>query len=221
MKLEEVLSSELYAQVKAAIDKHNEAETDKTKHVRFVDLSEGGYVSAEKYNAKVTALSELNEDLKGQITKRDADMNDLNAKLTAAQTDAGKLAEAQTALSDLQTRYETERGEWESKAQKQAYEFKVREKANALKFTSPAVKRDFISQAMAKEFASEGDTLVGYDDFVAQYTTDNPGAFTPDAPAPQPQIVAPNGSYTSPTKKSLVDLMREKNENPDAVISYE
>lgn len=219
MKLEEVLSSELYAQVKAAIDKHNEAETDKTKHVRFVDLSEGGYVSAEKYNAKITALSELNEDLKGQITKRDADMNDLNAKLTAAQTDAGKLTEAQTALSDLQTRYETERGEWESKAQKQAYEFKVREKANALKFTSPAVKRDFISQAMAKEFASEGDNLVGYDDFVKQYTTDNPGAFTPDAPAPQ--IVAPNGSYTPPGKKSLADLMREKNEHPEAVISYE
>lgn len=221
MKLEEVLSPELYAQVKAAIDKHNETETDKTKHVRFVDLSEGGYVSAEKYNAKITALSDLNEDLKGQITKRDADMNDLNAKLTAAQTDAGKLTEAQTALSDLQTRYETERGEWESKAQKQAYEFKVREKANNLKFTSPAVKRDFISQAMAKEFASEGDSLVGYDEFVAQYTTDNPGAFTPDASAPQPQIVAPNGSYTSPTKKSLVDLMREKNEHPDAVISYD
>lgn len=219
MKLEDVLSPELYAQVKAAIDEHNAAETDKTKHVRFVDLSEGGYVSAEKYNAKITALSEMNEDLKGQITKRDADMNDLNARLTAAQTDAGKLAEAQTALSDLQTRYETERGEWESKAQRREYEFKVREKAGNLKFTSPAVKRDFISQAMAKNFATEGDNLLGYDEFVTQYTTDNPGAFAADAPAPQ--IVAPNGSYTPPGKKSLADLMREKNEHPEAVISYE
>ena len=43
MKLEELLTPEVYEQVRAAIDKANEGQTDKTKHVRFADLSEGGF----------------------------------------------------------------------------------------------------------------------------------------------------------------------------------
>ena len=45
MKLNELRSPELYAQVQAEIDKVNAGQPDKTKHVRFADLSEGGYVS--------------------------------------------------------------------------------------------------------------------------------------------------------------------------------
>ncbi len=45
MTLKDLLSPELYAQVQAEIDKRNAGQEDKTKHVRFADLSEGGYVS--------------------------------------------------------------------------------------------------------------------------------------------------------------------------------
>ena len=47
MKLEDLMSPEAYAQFKAAIDKANAGQPDKTKHVRFADLSEGGYVSRD------------------------------------------------------------------------------------------------------------------------------------------------------------------------------
>ena len=48
MELKELLGEELYKQVQAKIDEKNSTETDKLKHVRYTDLSEGKYVSKEK-----------------------------------------------------------------------------------------------------------------------------------------------------------------------------
>lgn len=211
MKLEELLSPELYEQVKARIDEVNKGQADKTKHVRFADLSEGGYVSVDKYNSQVNTLTQQVTDLRGQITQRDADMKKLNEQLTAAQTDAGKLTETQKAMTELQTKYADDQKAWEAKSQRQAYEFMIREKANGIKFTSNAAKRDFISQALGKEFKIDGENIIGYSDFLTAYTADNPGAIAEEkqqdanansgangaAPAANggtpPQIVLPNG----------------------------
>ena len=51
MKLEELLGAELYAQVQAKLDEVNKDQTDKLKHVRFADLSEGEYVGRAKHEA--------------------------------------------------------------------------------------------------------------------------------------------------------------------------
>lgn len=64
MKLEELMDEELYKQVKAAIDAVNEKEPDKLKHVRFADLSEGAYISRDKYAALETDKSSMSEQLK-------------------------------------------------------------------------------------------------------------------------------------------------------------
>ena len=112
MKLNELLSPELYAQVKARIDEVNAGQTDKTKHVRFADLSEGGYVSVDKHNSQVNALTQQVTDLQGQITQRDNDITGLQSKLTAAQADATKLADVQTELSGLQAKYDTDQRTW-------------------------------------------------------------------------------------------------------------
>lgn len=230
MKLNELLSPELYAQVQAEIDKANAGQTDKTKHVRFADLSEGGYVSVDKYNSQVNALNQQVKDLQGQITQRDTDITDLQSKLTAAQADASKLADVQTQLSSLQTKYTADKQTWTEKTTKQRKEFMVREKAGDLHFTSAAAKRDFIGQATGKDFQLDGDTLMGYEDFLTKYRADNPGALveeTPPAPPapepakPKPDIVLP-GHATPPAKgKSLSELMKAKNENPDMVVSFD
>ena len=54
MKLEELLGSELYAQVQAKIDEVNAKEPDKLKHIRYADLSEGEYVGRGKHEALQT-----------------------------------------------------------------------------------------------------------------------------------------------------------------------
>lgn len=183
MNLKDLLSPELFTQVQAAIDAKNAGEPDKTKHIRFADLSEGRYVDVEKYNNKVNTLSQQVTDLQAQITQRDTDMADLKGKLTAAQTDASKLTEAQTALTGLQQKYDADRQSWDSKLKQQQYEFMVRERANGLKFTSPAAKRDFIREANGKDFKVDGESLLGYEEFVTKYKADNPGALAEDPPA--------------------------------------
>lgn len=98
MKLEELLGEELYAQVKAKIDEANGKEADKTKHIRYADLSEGNFVSKEKYTAleaehqangaKLTEANSLIEQLK-KVAKEDQGAQD-------------KIAEYQTKVTELE-----------------------------------------------------------------------------------------------------------------------
>jgi TolA-binding protein len=64
MQLEELLGEELYTRVKAKIDEKNAKETDKLKHVRYADLSEGGYVSKAKYDTDLAEKKNLEEQIK-------------------------------------------------------------------------------------------------------------------------------------------------------------
>lgn len=229
MKLNELLSPELYAQVQARIDEVNKDQPDKTKHVRFADLSEGNYVSLEKFTAQVEARDKQIVTLQDQIKQRDTDITDLNTKLTAAQGDAGKLGDVQKQLGTLQAKYQQDQQKWATEAAKQRKEFMVRERANSLKFTSAAAKREFISQANSKDFQLDGDTLMGYEDFVAKYKAENADSFVVDKPsdstpppADPPKIVLPtNPGDPGKGGKSLSALMAAKNANPDMVVSFD
>lgn len=64
MNLHELLGDELFSQVDAKIQEHNKGIEDKLKQVRFVDLSEGGYVSKEKYGELDTAKKGIEKQLK-------------------------------------------------------------------------------------------------------------------------------------------------------------
>lgn len=110
MKLEELLGTELYAQVQARLDEVNGKEPDKLKHVRYADLSEGGYVSKEKYadletenGSQKTKLEEANnlikelqkatkgdEALQGKITEYEAKVTELEAELNQTKIEAAK-----------------------------------------------------------------------------------------------------------------------------------
>ena len=199
MTLKEVLGDELFAQVEAKINEINAKQTDKAKHVRFADLSEGGYVSLTKYNDKVNSLTQQVTDLQGQITQRDTDLKGLNDQLVAAQADAGQLAEAQKQLSSLQSKYDKDLKAWEAKNTQQAYEYAIRTAVGGLKFSSAAAKRDFERGAIEKGLKMEGDKILGFDDYVSAYKQADPGAFaTQEVPAAgAPQIVLPSGKSSS------------------------
>lgn len=105
MKLEELLSKELYEQVKAAIDAANAKEPDKLKHIRYADLSEGNYISREKYASLETDNSSIAEQLKTaqglieQLKKGTGDNEALQ----------GKIAEYEGAVSALQKQLKQEK----------------------------------------------------------------------------------------------------------------
>ncbi len=203
-------------------------EKARTAKMNIVNLAEGGYVSQAKFDDKVNGLNQQVSQLNEQITQRDADMATLRTSLEAAQADASKLPGVQQSLSDLQAKYTQDKTQYEASIAQQRYEFAVREKANGLKFSSTAAKKAFVQEAINKGFKQDGDTLLGYDDFVTKYKQDDPGAFvqetppeTPPAP-PAPSITLP-GKHDKPAgrKYSLSELMQMKNKNPDMEINLD
>ena len=125
-------------------------------------------------------------------------MKDLKAQLKDAGTDATKLAELETQLGDLQTQYKTDTDNYKAQLSKQAYEFAVKDFANGKKFSSNAAKRDFINSMIAKGLQMEGDKILGADDFVTSYSTDNADAFIVEEPkSKEPE--QPKPTFTQPT----------------------
>jgi len=198
------------------------AEAVKTAKMNVVNLSEGGYVSQNKFDDRINALNQQVNTLTEQLSQRDTDMAALQTSLDAAKADAGKLAEVQKSLTDLQTKYKNDKADHEKALSRQAYEFAVREKANSLKFSSAAAKKAFLQEAIGKDFKLDGDTLLGYEDFLAKYRTDDPGAFvTEEAPASNPlKITLPGKDTPVGQRKPLSELMRMKNANPDMTIDF-
>lgn len=178
-----------------------------TAKANFVDVTEGGYVSKHKYDddlkARDTQISTLNET----ITKRDSDLNDLKGKLKEAGTDATKLAELSTNFDSLQTKYDTDIKEYQTRLAKQAYEFAVKEYAGTKKFTSNAAKRDFVQAMIAKDLKLENNTIIGADDFVKIYSNDNADAFVVDNPTPdnKPKFTNPTpGTNETPKENEFI-----------------
>ena len=180
---------------------------------KFVDLSEGGYVDKQKYTDDLAARDTRITTLDNTLKTRDADLADLRTQLENAGTDATKLNDLNTQLSDLQKKYDDDTAAYKKRLQDQAYKYAVNEFADKQKFTSQAAKRDFIATMMAKEFKMENDVIIGATDFVNAYTKDNADAFVkedPNAgnpPAPKPHFVDPtspqgnqSGEDTTPFK---------------------
>lgn len=105
MKLEELLEKGLYAQVKAAIDAANAKEPDKLKHIRYADLSEGNYISKEKYSALETDNSSIAEQLK---TAQDL-IEELKKNTGGDEKLQGKITEYETTISTLQNQLQQEK----------------------------------------------------------------------------------------------------------------
>lgn len=175
----------------------------KEKGAKFVDLSEGAYVSKDKFENEVASKDNQITQLNETIKSRDKDLKSLKTQLTEAGTDAEKLTELQTQLGNLQTQYKTDTDNYKAQLAKQSYEFAVKDFANGKKFSSKAAKRDFISSMIAKELKMDGDKILGADDFVTSYSTENADAFIVEQPAepkqqePKPtfsQSVTPNTS---------------------------
>ena len=196
-----------------------------TKDVKFADLSTGDYVSKRKYEDEIGNKDNQIKTLNDTIKTRDKDLEDLKTKLTEAGTDAEKLNGLTADFANLQNKYDADVKAYKEQLKKQAYDFAVKEFAATKEFSSGAAKRDFIEQLKKASLKMEGDKILGADDFVELYRQDNADAFvvkqdpTPaPTPAPAPTFVQPTGG-TEPTKPSLSELMRMKNENPDVVIS--
>jgi hypothetical protein len=78
-------------------------EAAKAGGANFVDLKEGGYVSANKYQDELAAKVKEIETLNSTMSTRDADLEGPKKQLEEAGADAGKLEEVTACLKELQT----------------------------------------------------------------------------------------------------------------------
>lgn len=187
---------------------------------KFVDLTEGNYVSKQKYDDELSQKDTRINELTSTISTRDTDLANLQQKLKDA-GDVDALKQASKDLADLQKRYEKETKDYQAQLSKQAYEFAVKEFANGKNFTSKAAKRDFTQAMLAKNLQFEDGKIIGAEDFVQMYSKDNDDAFVkPADPTPKPKFVGGTDSNKKPEKLSLSDMMRMKNENPDATFDF-
>lgn len=180
----------------------------KESGAKFTDLSEGKYVSKQKYDddlgAKDKQISTLNET----ISQRDSDLDKVQKQLADAGTDADKLAGLNSQLSALQSKYDADIKNYQEQIAQQARDFAIKDFALTQKFSSNAAKRDFINFLSAKNPQVENGQLIGANDWVTQYSEENPDAFLtegtpePDGAQAKPQFVLPttpsNGSGSTP-----------------------
>lgn len=169
---------------------------------KFVDLSEGNYVSKSKYTDDLASKDGQITTLNDTIATRDKDLSGLRQQLAEAGTDAEKLSQLSGEFETLKTKYDNDTKAFKTQLKKQAYEFAVRDYANLKKFTSKAAKRDFIQSMIAKELKLEDNKIIGADDFAAMYSQENGDAFVVEQPNPAPQPEPQKPQFVSPTQGS-------------------
>lgn len=160
---------------------------------KFVDLTEGNYVSKQKFDDEIKQRDTRITTLNDTIQTRNTDLQNLQNTLK----DAGDIEALKTAskdLSELQKKYDKETKAYQQQLASQQYEFAVREFANTKKFTSAAAKREFTRAMTEKKLSLENGTIIGADDFVKLYAETNADSFVVDTPpeeSPKPQFVNP------------------------------
>lgn len=164
MTLQELLGEELYAQVDAKLQEHNSGITDKVKQARFIDLSEGGYISKEKYMAEKTRADGLDEQLKTANTE--------------IQSYKGMDIEGiQKKAKEWEEKYNTDTADLQKKIGQQAYDFEAERYVGKYKFSSELARKAALSDFREKQFQLQDGAFLGADDFMKQMKESNPAAF--------------------------------------------
>ncbi|MEE0800300.1 MAG: phage scaffolding protein [Gemmiger sp.] len=154
---------------------------------------------------KVFAMNgtELN-DLKQQITTLTAERDTARNNLS----DANKKLEGY----DPDWRTKAEKAENDAKAQVAALQqdFAAQTAAAGVRFSSESAKRAFLSDLKAKKLTLQDGKLLGFDDYLADYKKDDPGAFAPEKAAPT-ITVGSKGQMPSTSSQSFLDSKYKNN----------
>ncbi len=163
MKLEELLkdSPDVLKAVNGAIAKINEGETDKLKHVRFADLSEGGYVSKDKY-------TDLETDLSGKTSE----LEKANRLIEELKKGTGEDAALQQKITDYETEIATLKVENETLKTENALKFAL--------MAAGAVDVDYLvfkAKEKGEIKLGEDGKIKGEDDLISGLKTQIPSMF--------------------------------------------
>lgn len=164
MTLQELLGEELFSQVDAKIQEHNNGIKDKLQHVRFADLSEGGYISKEKYLSEKTRA----DGLEGQLKEAN----------TAIESYKGMDIEGiKKSAEEWKAKYEADTASLQKQMEQQTYDYEAERYLSKFKFSSELARKAAIADFREKKFQLQDGAFLGADDFMKQLKETNPTAF--------------------------------------------
>lgn len=164
--LKNVLGEELFGQLQAAIDAYNGTDEHKDNPIKLADLSEGGYVSKDKYAALETASAGYKQQL-DQIT----------GELTTLQSAKGTDAETKAALDALQQKYEADTAALQEQISKAQFDGLL-----GAALAGSHVRSDKAARALLdmEKIKVEDGKLVGFDDQLADLRKNAAFLFEPE-----------------------------------------
>lgn len=149
MELKELLGEELYKQVQAKIDEKNSTEADKLKHVRYADLSEGKYVSKEKYDSEL-------EKLNGLITGKDTEIGNATKLIEELK----KASKGDEGMQQKISTYETEN----ARLQRELEETKINSAIKVALLEAHVVDSDYMTYKIKTGLKEKNEELKLDDD---------------------------------------------------------
>ena len=189
--LKEILGEDLYSQTKEKVDSYNNEHKDKP--IKLANLSEGNYVSKEKFNSKeaeITSLKQQVEDANDEIKSyKDMDIESIKQSANDWETKYNELVENQKAEKEKSIRNE-----------------RVNEFFANTKFSSEMAKNGVISEFNKKDFKydEESKTFQGATEWLNDLKSKDKGSFLSEVA--NPQFTTPPAS---PTNASTNDEIRK------------
>ena len=144
MTLEKLLGAELYSQVQAKIEEVNSKESDKLKHVRYADLSEGNYVGKGKYDSDIEKLNAL-------ISNKDSEIANANKLID----DLKKASKGNEDMQDKCTQYEQKNAQLQAELQ----ETKIKSAIKVALLSEKTVDVDYLTYKLNEKVKEKGESL--------------------------------------------------------------
>ena len=189
MELQELLGDELWGQVDAKIQEHNSGIKNDVEKVRFVDLSEGKFVSKEKYGELETAKKGVEKQLKDANTTiksyQDMDIDGIKQSVKEWEQKYQKDTEA------LNAQIESDRKK-----------FAAERFMDGQKIKSPLSRKAILSEFLAQNLEFKDGAFVGADEYMKGVREKYPDEFEQEdenKPQKKTWVRGTQGSYKPKT----------------------
>lgn len=189
--LKEILGEDLYSQTTEKVNAYNEAHKDKP--LKLVNLSEGNYVSKEKFNSKETDFNNLKTQLENANQEiqsyKDMDIDSIKQSAADWETKYNKLVEDQKAEQEQSIRDERTNAFF-----------------NDVKFASNSAKAGIIAEFNKMDFKYDENSkkFIGASEWLEDQKKNDAGAFLSDVANPTFTT-----NLTTPTQPSTNDEIRK------------
>lgn len=202
MNLQELLGDELFSQVDAKIQEHNKGIEDKLQQVRFVDLSEGGYVSKEKYGELDTAKKGIEKQLK--------DANDTIKSYKDMDIDGIKKSAA-----DWERKYNEETQKLNQQIEADRKAFAAERYIAGQKIKSPLSRKAILQEFLAQNLEFKDGTFTGADEYMEKVRKQYPDEFEQEQDPNQGHqkntwVRGTQGTYKPETKSEEAAYLEKK-----------